>query len=1183
MTADQDATEQKRLCDYTFDQLVRRASGRAASECERNYPRDIFFIGSLRSQDSPREETEAHLPELLNKLAPVAFGGEFKVAPTDGAAVEVSLQWSCYYRVFPTREQQLNHFQSLSNQAVQSGTGVPRAPHTPPVPVDEGDEPSSESDDFELEEKVRASGSGRGQRDVLMLRFRKIKCSASGMIELKDAGGGCADISDLSSAVDVELARAAAVVAEDPESIRTGDDPYVQVQVPASALVSDEAYDLFQHGLQKPVVPHWKWDIRADTRPDSDDPSAVRLSISFANATGRQLSAAKRDHPSLEAFLFDVGADFEFRDCDVRPFEVELAPKGFRFDRHVWSRPFNCAINSRTGRANGFATTHAPVFEQARLKTQSSPSAPFKALAVDPLPVLDSILAAMEAYRNEWRSAGTEYEASIPDWLERHVAEFNADMDAFEGEISRFEIGRNLIAADANIRYAFQLTNETFARVGRPTGKYEWRLFQIVFLVSQIPGLAALSDTLGSVPDDLKRADIIYFPTGGGKTEAYLSVIAFHCFFDRLRGKTAGVTAWTRFPLRLLTLQQTQRVADAISVADLVRRGQTDERLSGPEVAGFGVGYFVGRSSTPNELINADRYRYASGDDVATWAAANDPPQLQSWRRLMYCPSCRTPTIRVELDADHVRVLHRCTNTDCLFPNGRIPIYVIDNEIYRYLPSVLVGTIDKLAGIGNQRKFSLILGSVDGYCRLHGYYKSKCCQKDCDGTGLVAKVPSGLSGPTLFVQDELHLLKEGLGTFDGHYETFVREILREFSPPAHLKIIASSATIENFGRQIEHLYGLSATEARIFPGPGPTLSASFYARTQDYPQRLYIGLIPHNKTIFNTVLEIIEHYHLIIQELMSLPIGSANPFGGRTSPGTKDWLDLLDLYVTSLTYFLSSRDLHSIHTDLDGHVSPSLEGSGFAPLHIAELTGSTSTDEVASTLEYVARPKGGDERATAVLATNMVSHGVDIDRFNAMFFYGMPRQNAEYIQASSRVGRAHVGMVFVCHHPARERDQSHYSVFQKYHEYLGQLVEPVAINRWATFSINRTLPGLFMGVLLQVLANRADARAAGQFYMVDYVRKQIASGSIRPEDFIPLLERAYGVSAGNDVARSGFREEIRLRVRQFLDQLVGAGPNKKFVSDVLIPRPMRSLRDVDDPIPVMLDRTGTLWAGQSGN
>src|SRR5438876_8767441 len=137
----------------------------------------------------------------------------------------------------------------------------------------------------------------------------------------------------------------------------------------------------------------------------------------------------------------------------------------------------------------------------------------------------------------------------------------------------------------------------------------------------------------------------------------------------------------------------------------------------------------------------------------------------------------------------------------------------------------------------------------------------------------------------------------------------------------------------------------------------------------------------------------------------------------------------------------------------------------------------------------------------------MVSHGVDIDRLNVMIFYGMPRQNAEYIQASSRVGRSHVGLVIACLHPARERDQSHYAYFIKFHEFLGQLVEPVAINRWAKFSLDRTLPGLFMGVLLQLLANRTAN--PDRYYVIDYVKQGITTGTIRADDFVPLLEHAY--------------------------------------------------------------------------
>src|SRR5262249_32781878 len=158
--------------------------------------------------------------------------------------------------------------------------------------------------------------------------------------------------------------------------------------------------------------------------------------------------------------------------------------------------------------------------------------------------------------------------------------------------------------------------------------------------------------------------------------------------------------------------------------------------------------------------------------------------------------------------------------------------------------------------------------------------------------------PRGLSGPTLFVQDELHLLKEGLGTFDAHYETFVQRLQQEFGQSTPLKIIASSATIEAFERQVEHLYGRTEDQARIFPGHGPTLRDSFYAETRDYPQRLFVGIIPHNKTIFNTILELVEYYHREIQALQRLGVGTPNPYGGTLTPASSSWGELLDCYAT---------------------------------------------------------------------------------------------------------------------------------------------------------------------------------------------------------------------------------------------------------------------------------------------
>jgi hypothetical protein len=210
----------------------------------------------------------------------------------------------------------------------------------------------------------------------------------------------------------------------------------------------------------------------------------------------------------------------------------------------------------------------------------------------------------------------------------------------------------------------------------------------------------------------------------------------------------------------------------------------------------------------------------------------------------------------------------------------------------------------------------------------------------------------------------------------------------------------------------------------------------------------------------------------------------------------------------------------------------------------------------------------------------MISHGVDIDRLNAMFFYGMPRQNAEYIQASSRVGRSHIGIVFNCLHPARERDQSHYSYFLKFHEYLGQLIDPVAINRWSKFSVQRTLPGLFMAVLLQLIANRSGNDNPNRYYQLEFVKREISAGRISAEQFIPLLQEAYIAGATDPDVASRFASEIEVLVRQFLDQIISSGVNEAWVSDALYPRPMSSLREVDESLDIELDDAGTRWGNR---
>jgi hypothetical protein len=1162
------AQEEWLLAKYLINKVTSKASGDADQECHLNYPRDVYFIGNLR----PKNDDDISLShrDLIQKLSPSAFGAEFKV---DNAslplALQIELRWDCYYRLFPTYKQQ----KSWTSQEPLTGEGG--------TDKDEALKETNE-DETDTDETLTASRPDRQNerrpREDVFIRFRKINASAKGKIQIRKNSTDGYEVNDteLKTSISSELERIYQLINADPERMRLRVAGQ-QFTIPQEALDSNNAYETFLQGLTIPTNNRWQWEILTNIYPGEEGKSEAVIFFQFVNAS--PLNEADK---TIETFLFNPNAVFDFPENIILPFELELAPKSFRYDRLLWGKGFNCGVKTMES-GNKYTTTNNPDYVQMRYLTGTEPKAKFEDLENDPVIILRGILKAMEESKKEWTEQCKNYSLMFGDlWSTNYKKEYEQDLRKFESEIERFKTGISIVESDPDINLSFKLTNEVFKRAGLDkhgrVKKDGWRLFQIVFIVSQIPGMAALKKGYEKYLSDREIVDIIYFPTGGGKTEAYLGTLVFHCFFDRLRGKSAGVTSWIRFPLRLLTIQQTQRLADVIGIADLVRAEQADTRLNNREVHRFSVGYYVGAEGTPNEIKKP-----FNGNPETTWSSANDEKERQNWKRVVSCPSCKTNSVTVEFNEARVQIIHKCSNEHCGFPNGIIPVYVIDNEIYRYLPSVMVGTIDKLASIGNQRKLSMIFGRVDGYCKDHGFFNDNCCQKECtDKNKLVYKIPQGISGPTLFLQDELHLLREGLGTFDSHYETFAQTLLKEFGNETPLKIIASSATIEKYERQVEHLYGKLPTKARVFPGYGPTLQQSFYASTQNYPQRIFVGILPHNKTIFNAVLELLEYYHRIIQDLCKLPMNSPNPYGGKVIPGTSNWFKLLDLYYSSLSYFLSSRELDSLRTDIEAHINNSkFKNEGYNPVNIKELTGGTSTDDVTKILELLEKEHSPTEPHEAVLATNMVSHGVDIDRFNSMFFYGIPRQNAEYIQASSRVGRTHIGIIFNCFHPIRERDQSHYAYFTKYHEFLGQLVEPVAINRWSAYGIDKTLPGLFMGVLLQVMSNKTTTMNRNFFYILNKVSQLYTDGQIDKNEFKDILKTSYAAELGADPRNDAFNKKIDRAVDIFFDNIVAPNNNNTFVSDALYPPPMRSLRDVDEPITIELDSLGTQWGNKN--
>jgi hypothetical protein len=446
--------EETLLAQYLAERVCNRALGRNEDECLRNAPRDVYFIGNLR----PRP-VDGDLGELINKLAPVAFGAEFRFQPeSDEVTITVKVQWSCYYRVFPTYSQQRKHQQqvtesendaessevsaaasTISSQADAQRPAISQeepdeADHTLEI-EQEQEEQRAEAESPEVGQSSRDRRRGRVPQDSLAIRYRKISCSAAGEVILRrDAAGDWSrDVSNLQAALDQEAARAQQVALGDSDRVRTAGAPDDKIRVREDALASEGDYEAFLRSLQTDVVPAWQWEIPDEpVRPNDELVSTDRVvAIEFVNAS------PQADNPNVEAFLFDSRATFIFTGATVQPFELELAPRGFRYNRDLWGRGFNCAVERE--QADVFTTTHTPTYTQMRYATQEDPPANFADLANDPIPALRTIFAAMERYKQKWEEERQRYIAENPDWESSEFSsEFDRDFHQFEDEIERF-------------------------------------------------------------------------------------------------------------------------------------------------------------------------------------------------------------------------------------------------------------------------------------------------------------------------------------------------------------------------------------------------------------------------------------------------------------------------------------------------------------------------------------------------------------------------------------------------------------------------------------------------------------------------------------------------------------------------------------------------------------------------
>ena len=551
----------------------------------------------------------------------------------------------------------------------------------------------------------------------------------------------------------------------------------------------------------------------------------------------------------------------------------------------------------------------------------------------------------------------------------------------------------------------FDLDNkDSWTRDKYPYGK--WRLFQIGFILMNLDEKSTID-----------KFDLIWFPTGGGKTEAYLGLSAFNIFFNLLGNENhQGVSIIMRYTLRLLGVQQFERAASLIVAADDIK---SKYEIEGPEI---GIGLLLGSSVTPNRSSTAllELEKYALGEKDSNPFVLNK------------CPRCSTPfgydresqTV-VGIKAIREEVHFSCPS--CCAEDEILPVYVVDDVILNRRPTLVVSTVDKFALFAWNPRYKNLITALGN--------DSICTWK-------------------LIIQDELHLLDGPLGTVTGLYETFIDYIIDNYS--ASVKRIGSTATISNALTQLKGLYCKQELDIQVFPPPLKSYRDNFFSRLVEDPEgRMFVGVFNNSSPSFKT-----SQYRLLA-------------LLGQLGSGLDS-----ESYSTLVSYHNTLKDLGHTRSMLGDDVPQHLKFIHRAyniekdkrfyanESKIVELTSRVGSGDLTNNLDRLSLDKSKNNSVNFCLATNMISVGVDVPRLSTMLINSLPKSVSEYIQATSRVGRGlNPGLVFVLFSSNRMRDKSFYEEFKRFHVEQGRMVESVTITPFSSRSLERVLPTVLFAMI----------------------------------------------------------------------------------------------------------------------
>ncbi|WP_082122703.1 DEAD/DEAH box helicase [Methanoculleus sediminis] len=889
--------------------------------------------------------------------------------------------------------------------------------------------------------------------------------------------------------------------------------------------------------LTKTSIPFGTWQAEVSVHIHEYDEERLIATITFCNKSVEPESA-----DDFERTLFDCVIKVKLHSLIPSEFQDEYLYEEYHQKYHYDFRTINCQARW-VSEGESLITQHYGYFEQENIGPRESIKEikfRFNDFTSDQtaIPILDNFLRELHLMHETYENAcpddvnDNEYKPR-EGHKERTWGEQQQQISHFKNLLGRVSQGVDLIKCDPKVKEAFYKTNLSFDNYYNNNGTpgSGWRIFQLTFILASLPSVVQ--------EKYLDTVDVLHVDTGGGKSEAYFGLVLFTAFYDRINNKKDGVSAIVKFPLRMLSIQQLERLSSLIIHADAVR-AQHPQIFPG-EV--FSLGYYVGNQSDdfPKTYKEVKKKLY-SGKSLLTPA-----PESLIVSKCPLCAAELNSKVRLIDDPARSRVIHKCDQC-----NKEFYIYFSDYEIFRWRPTVIVSTVDKWASLAQQRRVRALLGGRGSLCSEgHGFIISgdKCQtnSKDeafhCEHIG--ESRPSS-DGPRLSIQDEMHLLREGFGTISSHFEGLIESIVKHTSG-RQLKHISMSATLNGTSNQIQELYlkNTFVIPGRCPEGVGSSNDVFFEKRTG--PKRVIYGFKPNLRDNHYAALRTLLHYaEFVINAQSSLntdPDGFCEEY---LLENVNNAQELIKQFIIPLTYHLKKQDAYDMQRLQDAVVAEPLTQHYGAGVEGVPLTGDNSLEQLKQTIDdiksYVTEYspdliENHQLTLKPIYSTSVVSHGVDLEELNFMIFQGLPYSTAEYIQALSRVGRKHLGIVLVWFYPNRVRDDSFFRNFSRYHDTLDHQVRPVPINRFSRLGIYQTLNSMFCASVLTYMSNLKGKPL--------YHKQDIAD--LTPEDkerIVQFMHSAYGRNA-LDV---NLRKEVEERINEVV---LGQGSNTDFFPKLL--------------------------------